>query len=285
MVKRRPPGLEELGARILPSATPLPSLAPAAGVPSTAALAGNRQTLGGHGWGQYSVTPTIDLGVRYDLQGTAHLDGMGKVAVAGNLQGVGFVQQGQASGELTFTNSRGSVTLALHGPVQPGFSPLPQAFTYDVVSGTGAYEHLSGHGALHLALQALPTGAFPHPRGAFAFSLTPSEGVHPPPAVTGVEGVVLVGPTAPVARPGVGDVRPLPGTVITVRPVGGGAEIARVRADARGRFVLALPPGRYEIVPLPPTPGQALPRGTPQTVVVQAGALTSVVVHYDSGIR
>ena len=73
--------------------------------------------------------------------------------------------------------------------------------------------------------------------------------------------------------------------MITVQPDGGGAEIARQRTDAQGRFRIVLPPGRYRIVPLPPQPNQAFPRGEPQTVMVTADQFTDVTVHYDSGLR
>jgi hypothetical protein len=80
-------------------------------------------------------------------------------------------------------------------------------------------------------------------------------------------------------------VRPLAGAVISVEPAGGGSPIARVVADVQGRFVLALAPGQYLLVPLPPNLGAALPRGIPETVVVPPKGLASVVVNYDSGIR
>jgi hypothetical protein len=103
-------------------------------------------------------------------------------------------------------------------------------------------------------------------------------------AATGIRGVAVVGPVAPVQRPGVPNTQPLAGAVITIRAAGG-PEIARATADRHGAFRIALPPGRYLIVPLPPHPGQALPRGTPQAVTVTGEGFTAVVVEYDSGIR
>jgi hypothetical protein len=102
---------------------------------------------------------------------------------------------------------------------------------------------------------------------------------------SGIRGVAMAGPIFPVERPGVPNTRPLANAIITVQPDGGGAEIARQRTDANGRFEIPLPPGVYRIVPLPPDPTASLPRGEPQTVTVRDGAFTDVVVNYDTGIR
>jgi hypothetical protein len=104
-------------------------------------------------------------------------------------------------------------------------------------------------------------------------------------ASSGILGVALVGPTVPVVRPGEPDTRPLPGAIISVQPAGGGREIRRVAANQSGFFDIALPPGKYLIVPLPPASGASWPRANPRTVVVKPGELTPLVVLYDSGIR
>jgi hypothetical protein len=120
------------------------------------------------------------------------------------------------------------------------------------------------------------------------FTLTIAEGNsfgYTPKADSGIEGVALVGPVFPVERPGVPNTKPLVGAVISVKTADGSAEVTRVVADGTGRFHIRLAPGRYLIVPLPPQPGQFLPRGTPQTIDVQAGDYTDVTVSYDSGIR
>jgi hypothetical protein len=120
---------------------------------------------------------------------------------------------------------------------------------------------------------------------------------------SGIRGVAMAGPIRPVER--IGDPpneRPLARAVITIQPDGGGKEIVRKRADEKGRFEIALPPGKYLLVPLgprasdeaPPEEPQTddlkgdaamLPRGTPQTVVVAEGKFTEVTVDYDTGIR
>jgi hypothetical protein len=130
--------VEELGARILPSAGP---------------VAPSPHTLAGHGTGAYIHELGIpEVGQRYDLLGAAKLAGLGRVAVRGSVQSVGFVLHGHAWGTLVVSNARGSVTLRLEGPDQHGFAALPRRFTFDVKGGTGGYQHLAGHGTLQLVI-------------------------------------------------------------------------------------------------------------------------------------
>ena len=162
--------LEPLHARILPSATPLPapSLPPAAVAPSAAI-----HLLDGHGHGAYTADRIIsDAGPEYRLTGTANLAGIGRVQVTGSLHGVGFIAQGRAGGTLTFSNGKGSVTVQLTGPAQPGFSALPPRWDYKVVASTGALAHLSTSGTLQLVLQALPNGNLQTPpHGTFTLTV------------------------------------------------------------------------------------------------------------------
>ena len=102
---------------------------------------------------------------------------------------------------------------------------------------------------------------------------------------SGVQGVALVGPVAPVSHPGDPNTQPLAGAIITFQPAGGGLEVARTTADATGHFKIALNPNTYSLVPLPPDGVSGLPSGQPQKVRVTQGAYTQVTVSYDSGIR
>jgi hypothetical protein len=104
-------------------------------------------------------------------------------------------------------------------------------------------------------------------------------------SASGIRGIALAGPTSPVERPGVPNTRPLPGAIITVRPARGGEEVARQHADQNGRFEIALEPGTYLIVPLPPQANASLPRGKTETVEVPVNRFVEVVVKYDTGIR
>jgi len=118
---------------------------------------------------------------------------------------------------------------------------------------------------------------------------------------TNLRGVAMAGPISPVEREGEPNEKPLAGAVITIQPDGGGKEIIRKRADKEGRFEFALEPGTYLLVPLGPQASDVapeedepddkpkkkwmLPSGEPQTIVIEAGKVTEVVVHYDTGIR
>jgi hypothetical protein len=280
MSMRRRLEIEQLGDRIVPSVVPLP-VSPTFSAP--ALRAADQRTLVGFGHGSYTANSQFaDTGVHYDIQGVADISFLGYVTVNGSLNRLGFLTQGRASGTLTFTNSSGKVTLQLEGPVQSGFAALPQDFTYTVVSGTGAYMHLTDAGRLKLILYPVispfASGAFAVSRGTFAFSLIDSR------ATSGIiDGVALIGPISPVSRPGVPNVRPLAGAVISIETFDGTRELARVTTDQHGTFHVTLPPGRYRIVPVP---SQAVfPRGATQTVIVSPGQFTNVIVNYDSGIR
>jgi hypothetical protein len=100
-------------------------------------------------------------------------------------------------------------------------------------------------------------------------------------ASSGITGIIMLGPTCPVQRIGEVCERPYAATVVVKSA---GSEITRFTSGDDGRFTVELPPGTYELEPL--TEGGAmLPRGAPQTVVVQAGQLTNVTITYDTGIR
>jgi hypothetical protein len=102
---------------------------------------------------------------------------------------------------------------------------------------------------------------------------------------SGIRGIAIEGPISPVVRPGIPNTRPLPYGIVTVQPAGGGSEIARQQADVNGRFQIALPPGTYLVVPLPPQPGAMFPRGQSQTVTVPQGQFVDLILQYDTGIR
>jgi len=103
------------------------------------------------------------------------------------------------------------------------------------------------------------------------------------PAGTGIEGVMMIGPTCPVQRvdspcPD----RPYAGEV-SVRDQSGSV-VADVHAGSGGHFRVAVAPGTYDLVPLSPHPGVP-PTGKPQTVTVVSGQYAEVTIEYDSGIR
>jgi hypothetical protein len=101
---------------------------------------------------------------------------------------------------------------------------------------------------------------------------------------SGIKGVAVLGPVVPVERPGQQNVRPLAGAIITVHPEKEDREIARAVADSKGRFKLALPPGTYLVMPLPPKPGR-YPRAGSFPMTVAKGKYIFRRIEYDSGIR
>src|SRR5205807_1807119 len=75
--------------------------------------------------------------IKFSVSGTA--GALGAVSVSGKVKLPGFVASGHATGTLTLSNSQGSVTLALTGPLEPGFGAFPATLSYTVTSATGAY--------------------------------------------------------------------------------------------------------------------------------------------------
>jgi hypothetical protein len=97
-----------------------------------------------------------------DIGKSQVLTGQGKVAPLGSvklrnssLHLTGFIAQGHATGTVTLSGAKGSVTLTLVGPTQPGFSGPPSSFSYLIQGGTGAYKNAKGSG--QLSLQETPS--------------------------------------------------------------------------------------------------------------------------------
>ncbi len=105
-----------------------------------------------------------------------------------------------------------------------------------------------------------------------------------PPADSGIQGLVLIGPMCPVVQEG----EPCPdepfAAAIEVRREEDGELAATVRSGADGRFSVDLAPGSYVLVPLSPNEG-APPFASPVTVRVEPHRFTQVTISYDSGIR
>jgi hypothetical protein len=103
----------------------------------------------------------------------------------------------------------------------------------------------------------------------------------PEDGTTGIEGTITLGPLAPVTREGEPNERPYEATVL-VRTADGSREVTRFRSDADGRFHVPLIPGGYV---LEPVGGNPLPTAPSQTVTVEKGAFSRVLIQYDTGIR
>jgi hypothetical protein len=102
-----------------------------------------------------------------------------------------------------------------------------------------------------------------------------------PDADQGVEGIALIGPQCPVQS----DDTPCPdlpyAATIEVVEAGGGW-VTRLRTNADGRFRVGLEPGNYRLLP---RSGDPFPIGSNVDVTVSAGAWSSVIVSFDTGIR
>jgi hypothetical protein len=103
-----------------------------------------------------AVFTNPDVGRTQNLAGGGTVAPLGTMEVRGQLHTPGFVAQGRATATLTLTGSRGSVTLALVGPLQPGFSAPPSSFQYTITGSTGAYANASGSGTVALSEQQNP---------------------------------------------------------------------------------------------------------------------------------
>jgi hypothetical protein len=100
----------------------------------------------------------------------------------------------------------------------------------------------------------------------------------------GIDGLVVEGPMCPVERAG----SPCPDRPLAapsgITPVEGGSGI-KVESDDQGRFHVAVPPGQYDVQPLP-VDGKHWPAPGPlQQVTVEEGQFVQVTVTYDTGIR
>jgi hypothetical protein len=161
--------LEELDARTLPSV----STAFPMSFMTTGTVSHHTHTLQGTASGHYlGNLLMVDAGVVDKLTGTVTLKGLGSFSLSGVLQGVGFIFQGHATGQLVLENAQGTITLALRGPIESGFQPLPTTFAYKISSATGAYQHLSGTGHVNVKLIPAPTAFNVPPQGLFQLTIS-----------------------------------------------------------------------------------------------------------------
>jgi hypothetical protein len=138
-------GLESMTLLSVGGAGPVSALVSTSRHPST------QHHLAGSASGTWTAQPGIpDVGKTQSLVGNGKVKGLGEVQVQGSLHLTGFIQSGHADGTLVLTNPHGSVTLALTGPTQPGFSGPPRSFTFTIASGTGRYQGWQGSGQVSL---------------------------------------------------------------------------------------------------------------------------------------
>jgi hypothetical protein len=103
----------------------------------------------------------------------------------------------------------------------------------------------------------------------------------PTPADSGIEGQTLIGPMCPIVQVGQECPDQPYQAVLTVNS-STGERVVQVQADENGMFRIPLEPVEYI---QHPESQNALPFASEQTVRVEAGKFTQVMVSYDSGIR
>src|SRR5262249_3515002 len=111
--------------------TPLASTTPHPSAPAIGAGAGS---------GVYDCTLVYSgVNTGFHFTGTANIQGLGTADVLVDVRGPGLNVNSTARGTAMIGNAQGSMTLRLTGPAQPPLSPLPQLFTYEVISATGIF--------------------------------------------------------------------------------------------------------------------------------------------------
>ncbi len=151
MTRRTVLSVEQLGARVLPSATvPVAATSTTAHVATTTVATVAVPSLAAHG--RFTVTaPNVGAGRPYTFNGSVEFGGLGFFTIKGSITSVGNIRTGQAHGRITISNRRGTLTLDLTGPTQAANASLPTKFTYKVVSKTGVFASYGGQGTIQLA--------------------------------------------------------------------------------------------------------------------------------------
>jgi len=94
-------------------------------------------------------------------------------------------------------------------------------------------------------------------------------------------GTVLRGPITPVCTPTAPCDAPFSAPFTVER---NGNRVAQFQSDQQGQFTVMLAPGVYRVIPEPSAP-LMLPASQIKDVTVGTDGLTSVVLHFDTGIR
>ena len=100
---------------------------------------------------------------------------------------------------------------------------------------------------------------------------------------SGVEGLVLLGPTCPSAQSGTQCPDRTFEADLTILDLDG-EEVARGKSEADGIFRIPLPPGEYVLVPEQPFPNLP-PFASLIEFEVKPGEYVQLDIRYDSGIR
>ena len=95
-----------------------------------------------------------DVGATFEFKGGGTAASLGTVTMAGSISLPGLVLGGRATGQITITNSNGTVTLALRGRREAAFGPMPASVAYTITGGTGSYAGANGAGTVDVILAA-----------------------------------------------------------------------------------------------------------------------------------
>jgi hypothetical protein len=148
--RRRFPSVEGMESRKLLSASGL-STPMLLGALESESVKGHHLALNGEARGHWTMLPTNpDVGREQSLKGTGALHPVGNVDVSGMLHSTGFIAMGRATGSLILSNSHGSVSIQLQGPLQPGFGEFTGKYHFRISATTGAYKHDFGQGTAQL---------------------------------------------------------------------------------------------------------------------------------------
>jgi hypothetical protein len=98
-----------------------------------------------------------DTGKIYNFSGSGHVTPLGHVGLTGNVHTLGFIARGNAGGPLFLSNSRGTLTLTLTGPVQNGLAPIPDHFSFNITNASGRFRGATGSGVVVLVLDPSKT--------------------------------------------------------------------------------------------------------------------------------
>lgn len=101
------------------------------------------------------------------------------------------------------------------------------------------------------------------------------------PSDTGLVGTVVRGPVQPVCRVDLPCDAPFSASFAVQQ---GDRVAGTFRSDSQGHFEVLLAPGMYVVFPDPDAPIIS-PRAQTKEVVVGPNGLTSVLLHFDTGIR
>ncbi|MFZ5878158.1 MAG: carboxypeptidase-like regulatory domain-containing protein [Chloroflexota bacterium] len=127
--------------------------------------------------------------------------------------------------------------------------------------------------AFLLAGCSTPTQAYPNEEPAPAYTN--------PPAPSGVEGQVFMGPACPGPQTETDcPDRPYQATLQIMNPQG--ELVLEIQTDENGRFRVPLPSGKYVLHPV--SPGR-YPHAADQAFTVSVGKFTELTVTYESGMR